>query len=143
VRDGPRPTLNRLLAIHSTDREPTVGNKARQNEPSAISSARCMDTGGWGVRRPGSGVRVPVPGSPRCGVLTLGGRAVTPASLPRGLSGSQTPIASPARLIPASRNAAAETKMSTDLRIPIPYFPSPRASLFAEPSAPCQRLGSA
>jgi hypothetical protein len=40
MRDGPRPNLNRLLAIHSTGRELTVSNNARPNEANAISSAR-------------------------------------------------------------------------------------------------------
>jgi hypothetical protein len=40
MRDGPCPDLNRLLSIHFTERELTVGNKASPNEANAISSAR-------------------------------------------------------------------------------------------------------
>jgi hypothetical protein len=45
VRDGPRPTLNRLLAIRFIERELTVSNKAKPNEANAINSASCSDTG--------------------------------------------------------------------------------------------------
>jgi hypothetical protein len=45
VRDGPRPTLNRLLSIHFIERELTVSNIAKPNEANAMNSATFSDTG--------------------------------------------------------------------------------------------------